>query len=71
MNCVFIRGLDMPGGVRGVTVTAPDDDYIIFLNTCLCPETQKRALAHEMNHIKQDHFYNEEPVIINEMEANV
>lgn len=69
VNCVFIRGLAMPGSVRGVTVAAPDDDFMVFVNTNLCPDTQAKAAAHEIRHIRLDHFYNEEPVVINEIEA--
>lgn len=71
MNQIFIRGADMPGKVRGVTVAAPDDDFMIFVNSNLCPETQRRAAAHELRHIRQNHFYDDEPVVVNEMEANV
>lgn len=35
----------------------------------LCPETQRTATMHELCHIKKEHFYNEEPVVYNEMEA--
>lgn len=69
VNCVFIRGLSMPGTVRGVTVAAPDDDFVVFVNTNLCPDMQAKAAAHEIRHIRFNHFYNEEPVVINEIEA--
>lgn len=68
MGQIFIRGAELPGRVRGVTVKI-GDDFIIFINTCLCPETQKKATAHELAHVRRDHFYNEDPVIINELEA--
>ena len=71
MNNIYIRGVALPGRVRGVTVKDDEDDYNVYINTQLCPETQRRAAAHEIKHIYQNHFYNYAPVIINELEANV
>ena len=70
MNCVFIRGIALPGRVRGVTVIDEQEDYNVYINTNLCPETQRKTIEHEMIHIKADHFYNEEPVVYNELQAN-
>lgn len=70
MNCIFIRGLELPSRVRGVTVIDGQEDYNVYINTNLCPETQRRAIEHEMIHIRDDHFYDSEPVVINEMDAN-
>lgn len=55
--------------MRGVTVAAPDDDFIVFVNDSLCPDTQRKAAEHELRHIRLDHFYHDEPVVINELEA--
>ena len=55
MNNIYIRGVALPGRVRGVTVKDDEDDYNVYINTQLCP----------------NHFYNDAPVIINELEANV
>lgn len=55
--------------MRGVTVAAPDDDFIVFVNDSLCPDTQRKAAEHELRHIQLDHFYHDEPVVINELEA--
>ena len=69
MNCIFIRRITLPGTVRGVTVAAPDDDFIVFVNDSLCMDTQRQAAEHELRHIRLDHFYHDEPVVINELEA--
>lgn len=45
------------------------DDFFVFVNTVLSPECQQRAARHELQHIKKDHFYNSEPVVVNELEA--
>lgn len=68
MDRIFIRGIALPGSVRGASVKV-GDDYVVFVNTNLCPAAQNRAARHEIRHIRLDHFYNQEPVIINEMEA--
>ncbi|MDD3429312.1 MAG: hypothetical protein PHG02_04835 [Oscillospiraceae bacterium] len=70
MNCIFIRGACLPSRVRGVTVKDCDDDYNVYINQRLSPDTQRKAAQHEIRHIRMDHFYDEEPVIVNEIEAN-
>lgn len=65
---VIVRGIDLPAKVHGVTVKYQDDFYV-FINSCLCSETQKRTVEHEIKHIKMDHFYNSEPVIVNELQV--
>lgn len=58
MNDVFIRGLiNLPTTVRGVTVKDENDDYNVYINKNLCPEKQKAAIQHELNHIKKDHLF--------------
>lgn len=70
MNMIIIRGLSLPGRVRGCTVPLPEtDDFIVFINTNLSPERQQKTVRHELRHIKLNHFWNGDPVIINEMEA--
>lgn len=68
VDCVFIRCIDLPAKVRGVTVKYQDDFYV-FINSCLCSHTQRKVVEHEIRHIKMNHFYNSEPVIINEIQA--
>ena len=70
MKRVFIRALALPGSVRGSVVTAPDDDFVIFVNSNLCPDSQRAAAEHELRHIRLDHFYDDEPVVICELEAS-
>lgn len=69
MNCIFIRQLSLPGTVRGVAVAAPDDDFMVFVNDALCPDAQREAAEHELQHMRLDHIYDDEPVVINELEA--
>ena len=69
MNEIFIRGLQMPATSRGVVVEI-EDDFIVFINTELCPECQRRTIIHEIEHIKRDHFYKDDLVVADEREAN-
>ena len=63
-----MRGIALPGSVRGAVVEI-QDDFIVYINTNLCEEAQRVAVAHELRHIEKDHFYNEQPVVYNEFEA--
>lgn len=70
MNTVYIRGVELPAKVRGVTVLDENDDFNVYINTVLSPEVQKKAAQHELRHIRKNHFYNSDPVIVNELEAS-
>ena len=70
MESIIVRGIELPPKIKGVTVIDVEGDYYVYINTLLSPEAQKRAQKHELTHIIKDHFYNYDPVIINEMEAN-
>ncbi len=59
MNMIFIRGIALPGSVRGVTVKDKDDNFNIYVNTNLNPEQQQKAIAHELKHINAGHFHKE------------
>lgn len=70
MGEVFIRGLKLPLAIEGATVLDADGNYNVYINTLLSYETQKRTVRHELAHIKKEHFYDYEPVVHNELEAN-
>lgn len=59
----------MPSTVRAVVMPNDDSTFDIYINSTLPEELQIRALEHELAHIKQDHFYNDDPVWLNEEEA--
>lgn len=69
MYDVFVRLLKLPNKVKGVTVTDSDGAYCVFVNSEISENEQKKALEHELKHIKLQHFYNNLPLIINESEA--
>ena len=70
MGNIFIRGLALPLKVKGVTVLDNNGDYNVYINVLLSDDVQKRTTRHELIHIKKEHFYDFEPVVHNELEAN-
>lgn len=69
MNEKVIRKLKLPPHVYALTVKDENDDYNIYLNSECSPETQKKALRHELIHVERDHFYNEMTISEKEVEA--
>lgn len=65
----FVRLVALPPAVEGVTVPNDDGTFDVYINSKLPLEKQGQVLMHELEHIKKDHFYNEDPVWINEAEA--
>lgn len=55
----FVRLVELPRTVNGVTLPNDDGTFDIYLNRLLTDDEQKTALEHEIEHIIQDHFYND------------
>ncbi len=54
---IIVRLVDLPCRVRGfVLANGEDDSYNIYLNSRLSVDEQKKALLHEMRHIRQKDF---------------
>lgn len=70
MGDIFIRGIELPLTVKGVTVLDENGDYNVYINVLLSFDVQQKATKHELKHIRKEHFYDFEPVIHNELEAN-
>lgn len=66
---IFVRLIPLPCSVRAVTLPNTDSTFDIYINANLSQELQQAALDHELAHIRKDHFYNDDPVWINEEEA--
>jgi hypothetical protein len=47
----------MPITIKGVTVMDNSNFYNIYINSRLCYEQQKKAIAHEMKHIARGDFF--------------
>lgn len=67
---IYIRGINLPFRVNGVTVVDSDGNYNVYVNNQLGHNAQLKTFQHELNHIKRKHFEDFNPVIHNEIEAD-
>lgn len=58
----FVRLVDLPRAVRGVTVPNEDGTFDIYLSLRLSPRLRRECLEHELRHVLRDHFYSDSPV---------
>ena len=70
MGIVIVRIIDLPIGVKGMTVKDSEDDFNIYLNARYSGDIQADAFRHEIEHIKKGHFYVESPVWLKEREID-
>ena len=52
----YIRIIDLPSTVHGVTVRDEDGNYNIYINSSLSADARKRAIEHELKHISRGDF---------------
>ena len=52
----YIRIIDLPSTVHGVTVRDDDGNYNIYINSSLSADARKRAIEHELKHINRGDF---------------
>lgn len=69
MDSVIIRVLDLPMTIRGATVKDENGDYNVYINARLSEDGRAAAFRHEIEHIRQGHFYSEDPVEVLEEKA--
>lgn len=68
---IFVRLIPLPRGVKGVTIPNCDNTFDVYINSNLSDQSKRKALDHELRHIKFDHFYKPyENIVIEEMTAN-
>lgn len=65
----FVRYLPFPARVGAVVIPNDDSSFDIYISSRLSNEAQKERLAHELRHIREDHFYRSIPVAAAEAEA--
>jgi len=58
MNDIYVRLINLPSSIKGVTVLDENDDYNIYINQKLTPEQQRKVYEHEKNHIDNGDFHN-------------
>ena len=66
----FVRVVELPAAVRGVTVPNDDGTFSVYINALYDDETQRRTLEHELAHLARDHFYSASPIALQEAEAS-
>ncbi len=66
---MIIRKIDLPVGVDGITVLDENGDYNVYLNDRLSYDAQVNAFRHEIEHIKQGHFYAYKDIMVLEDQA--
>lgn len=72
MEEVILRYINLPYSVRGYVQEDPNGDFNIYVNSRLSYEMQQATIKHELNHIEQDHFYNDiKEIETIEAEANL
>ena len=59
----FVRVVPFPvNSVGGMVMPNPDGSFSIYINSNLSQERQKEALDHELDHIRNNDFYNGKPI---------
>jgi len=66
----YVRIIDLPPAVRGITLPNEDGSFSIYINAVFDDAVRREALEHELEHMARGHFYKpEEPVARQELEA--
>ena len=70
MTDYFMRLVELPATVEGVTVPNDDGSFDIYINSRLPEARRKSVLAHELRHIELEHFSLELPAELMERQAD-
>jgi hypothetical protein len=70
MTDTHVRLIPLPIKVEGVTLPNDDGSFDIYINSRLSPARQQETLAHEMRHIRHEHFYLDMPISRMERQAD-
>ena len=65
-----IRLTHLPDSVEGVTAESPDGHYNIYINDKLTAERRADVLRHELKHIENDDFHNNDSIRVIEARAD-
>lgn len=68
---IHVRCLDFPNrSVKAATFPNDDGSFDVYVNTLYPEAVQRRALEHELEHIRRGHFYSDAPIAQKEAEAD-
>ncbi len=57
----WVRYVEFPNmSSESVVVSHGDGTFTIYINTLFCEEKQCERLSHELNHLKDEHFYRDD-----------
>ena len=54
---MIVRLIDLPLAVKGITIRDTEGDYNVYLNSSISEDERVKAFRHEVQHIKDGHFY--------------
>lgn len=69
MNEIIVRTVNLPYFVHGQVLMDENGDYNIYINARLPYGAQRRALDHEMMHVKRMDLDGEKPILIVERDV--
>lgn len=70
MENIITRLIPLPASVKAMVVLDSEGDYNIYVNNQLSYETQVKSYKHEMRHIENNDFCNDEDIRLIENRAN-
>ena len=56
MKDVFVRETVLPYKIGGATIEDEDGDYNVYINRNQSEDKKRKALDHELEHIRRNHF---------------
>ena len=65
----YVRLVELPRTVEGVTVPNDDGSFDIYIKSLLSPQRRREVLEHELAHIRREHFYLDMPISLMERQA--
>lgn len=69
MTDYYLRLVELPRKVEGVSVLNDDGSFDIYINSLLPPRRRQEVLEHELAHIRREHFYLDMPLSLMERQA--
>ncbi len=57
MNNIFCRIIELPLKVNAVTAVDENGDFNVYVNSRLSEDEARKALRHELRHVRMHHFY--------------
>lgn len=66
----FVRLIELPKAVEGVSVPNDDGSFDIYINSLLPVSRREETLAHELRHLEREHFYLDIPISRMESQAD-